>query len=172
MACTNEGSTSTVRVLVVEDYEPFRRVICSALGKNTNLQVISEVSDGLEAVQKAEVLHPDLILLDVGLPSLNGIEAARRIRKLSPESKILFVSQECSADVVQEALAVGAQGYVVKAHIGSELLAASGAVCRGRRFVSAELAGHVAAELADRQVQVPRDLHPDEVLGLPPVVGD
>ena len=97
MACTNEGRTSTVRVLLVEDYEPFRRFICSALGKNTNLQLICKVSDGLEAVQKAEVLHRDLILLDVGLPSLNGIEAARRIRKLSPETKILFVSQECSA---------------------------------------------------------------------------
>jgi len=96
---------SSFRVLVVEDSEPFRRFICSTLGKRTDLLIVGEVSDGLEAVQKAEELHPNLILLDVGLPSMNGIEAARRIRKLSPESKILFVSQESSADVVQGALA-------------------------------------------------------------------
>jgi DNA-binding NarL/FixJ family response regulator len=115
---------SAVRVLVVEDYEPFLRFIHSTLEQRPELQVICEVSDGLEAVQKAEELQPDLIVLDIGLPTLNGIEAARRIRKLSPESKILFVSQESSTDVVQEALSLGALGYVVKARAGSELLAA------------------------------------------------
>ena len=110
----DDRSSSIVRVLVVEDYEPFRRFVCSTLGKRPELQVIGEASDGLEAVQKAEELQPDLILLDVGLPSLSGIEAARRIRKLSPKSKILFVSQESSADVVQEALRIGALGYVAK----------------------------------------------------------
>ena len=92
------GSLATsVRVLVVEDHELFRRFICSTLGEGSELQIIGEASDGLEAVRKAEELHPDLILLDIGLPSLNGIEAARRIHKLSPESKMLFVSQESSA---------------------------------------------------------------------------
>src|SRR6266403_1492553 len=85
---------SAVRVLVVEDFEPFRRFIRSKLGEKPELQVIGEVSDGGEAVLKAEELRPDLILLDVGLPTLNGIEAARRICKLSPKSKILVVSQE------------------------------------------------------------------------------
>ena len=143
---------SSVRVLVVEDYEPFRRFICSTLGKRPELQVICSVSDGLEAVQKAEELQPDLILLDIGLPKLNGIEAARRIRKLSPESKILFLSQESSADVVQEALNLGALGYVVKAHAGSELLAAVEAVRRGRQFVSRGLSGHKFTDAADAQV--------------------
>jgi len=98
-------------------------------------------------------------VLDIGLPTLNGIEAARRIRKLSPESKILFISQESSADVVQEALSLGALGYVAKAHAGIELLAAVEAVCQGRRFVGAGLTGHVLAELADRQV--PKRPHSD-----------
>jgi len=130
------------RVLVVEDYEPFRRFVCSTLGTRPELQIVGEASDGLEAVQKAEELQPDLIVLDIGLPTLNGIEAARRIRRLSPESKILFISQESSADVVQEALALGALGYVVKTHAGSELLAAAVAVLEGKRFISASLAGH------------------------------
>ena len=76
------------------------------------MRIISEGSDGLEAVRKAEELQPDLILLDIGLPNLNGIEAARQIRKLSPESKILFLSQESSVDVVEETLSLGARGYV------------------------------------------------------------
>ena len=90
---------------------------------------------------KAEELQPDLILLDIGLPTLNGIEAARRIRKLSPESKILFVSQESSADVVQEALRLGAVGYVLKAQDGSGLLAAVDAVLQGKKYVSGGLTG-------------------------------
>ena len=130
---------------MVEDYEPVRRFICSMLRERPGFQVVEEVTDGLEAVQKAGELQPDLIMLDIGLPSLNGIEAARRIRKLFPKIKILFVSQESSAVVVQEALALGALGYVVKVHAGSELLAAVEAVLQGRQFISSGLSGHYSA---------------------------
>jgi DNA-binding NarL/FixJ family response regulator len=128
----------SLRVLLVEDFEPFRRFIHATL-QESELQIIAEVSDGLEAASKAEELQPDLILLDIGLPGLNGIEAARRIRKLSPESKIIFVTQESSEDVIEEALSSGAMGYVVKAEAASELLAAVKAVCQGRQFVTPEL---------------------------------
>jgi DNA-binding NarL/FixJ family response regulator len=138
-------------VLVIEDYEPFRRFICSTLRKRSGLQIVGETADGLEAVQKAEELQPDLVVLDIGLPSLNGIEAARRIRKLSPESKILIVSQESSSDVVQEALALGALGYVVKTRAGSELLAAMGAVLGGRQYMSSGLSGHLFTDATDPQ---------------------
>ncbi len=117
-------SAAVVSVLIVDDSAPFRNFVCSALGKRPDLQVIGEVSDGLEAVQKAAELKPDLILMDIGLPTMNGIEAARQIRKLVPESKIVFLSQESSADVVEEALSTGAWRYVVKARAGSQLLAA------------------------------------------------
>jgi two-component system nitrate/nitrite response regulator NarL len=133
---TAGAKVSSVRVLVVEDFVPYLRFISLTLARMCNLQVIGELSDGLEAVQKAEVLKPDLILLDIGLPSLNGIEAARRIRKLSPNSKIIFVSQESSADVVQAALDLGARGYVVKANAASDLVAAVEAVLSGKTFVS------------------------------------
>ena len=134
-------SHSSLRVLVVEDYEPFRRFVCSTLGKRPELQIIGEVSDGSEAVHKAEELKPNLILLDVGLPTLSGIDAARRIRDVSPESRILFVSQETSNDVVEEALRIGALGYVAKALAGIELLAAIDAVCQGRKFVGSGYTG-------------------------------
>src|ERR1700747_3862980 len=104
---------STIRVLVVDDNEPYRRFICSTLGKRPELHIVCEVSDGLGAVHKAEELHPDLVVLDIGLPSLNGIEVARRMRKLSSESKILFVRQETFADVVWEALRLGGTGSLL-----------------------------------------------------------
>ncbi len=128
---------SSLHVLVVEDFAPFRELVCLILGKLGDLQVVCEVSDGLEAVQKAEELKPDLILLDIGLPTLNGIEAARRIRRVAPESKIIFVSQESSADIVQQALSVGALGYVVKARAASELPAAVESVISEKQFVGA-----------------------------------
>lgn len=132
---------SLVRVLVVDDYEPFRRFVCSALRRIPDVEIIGEASDGLSAVQKSEALQPDLIVLDMGLPGLNGIEVARRIRKLSPESKMLFVSQESSADVVQEAFGLGALGYVVKAYAGSELPAAVEAVRQGRQYIGSGVTG-------------------------------
>lgn len=131
----------SIQVLVVEDYEPFRRFLVSTLKNRWEGLDIHEVSDGMEAVREAQRLQPDLVLLDIGLPILNGIEAARRIRTLSPISKIVLVTQESSPDVVQEALGLGALGYVVKAHAGHDLLAAVEAVLEGRLFVSTGVGG-------------------------------
>src|SRR3954453_16464361 len=128
-----------VRILVVDDSRSFRQHICTMLAKLPNFQVICEVSDGLAAVHKAKQLQPDLILLDVDLPKLNGIAAGRKIRKLSPESKIVFVSQESSVEVVQEALNLGARAYVQKSKIATDLQAAIDSVLEGGTFVSESL---------------------------------
>jgi DNA-binding NarL/FixJ family response regulator len=127
--------SAVVRVLVAEDFIPFRSFICLTLAARDNLQVICEVSDGLDAVHKTKELRPDLILLDIGLPTLDGMSAARQICKFS-KSKITFVTQESDADIVQSALALGARGYVVKARAATDLLTAVDAVCDGRKFVS------------------------------------
>lgn len=124
---------------MVEDFEPIRRLIVSILQTRPGLQFIFQSADGLEAVEKAAELRPDVILLDISLPNLNGIEAARRIRQVSPGSKLLFVTQESSSDVVQEALNLGARGYVAKIQLGTELLPAIEAVLRGQHFISAGL---------------------------------
>jgi DNA-binding NarL/FixJ family response regulator len=131
------GSMSTV--LVVDDFEPFRRLVCLILQNKRDLQVIGEASDGLEAVEKVQALKPDLILLDIGLPSLNGIEAAHRISCLNPTATILFVSQISDADVVQEALSNGAKGYVWKQDAGRDLLLAVEAALRGAHFISSRI---------------------------------
>jgi DNA-binding NarL/FixJ family response regulator len=134
-------AASLVCILVVDDHKPWRQQVRSLLQGRLELRIIAELGDGSEAVQKAAELKPDLILLDIGLPTLNGIEAARQIRKLAPESKIIFVSQESSADIVQEALSLGTCGYVVKSQAGSDLLAAVDTVLEGRQFLSAGLSG-------------------------------
>ena len=127
---------STVRILVVEDFEKFRHFVVEMLGKRPELQVVGEASDGLEALQKAAELRPDLILLDISLPSLNGIEVARQMRSLVPESKIIFLARESSSDVVQEALGLGARGYVTKNMVLADLFAAVETVLVGMTFVS------------------------------------
>ena len=130
---------SVMRILVVEDFEPFRRSITLIVRDQREFQIVCEVSDGLEAVQKAAELRPDLVLLDIGLPGINGIEAARRIRDLAPQSKIVFLSQESSPEFVRAAFGLGAWGYVVKSDAGRELLAALSSVLRGKKFVSSSL---------------------------------
>jgi DNA-binding NarL/FixJ family response regulator len=138
-------SVAPVRILVVEDFQAFRQFISSTLHRKKEWQVVCEVSDGVEAVHKAAVLQPDLILLDVGLPRLNGLEAARRIATIAPQSKILFLSQESSADVVRECLRLGGRGYVLKAHAQTDLLSAIEAVLQAKQFVSSRCRRHTAA---------------------------
>lgn len=133
-------ATSRVRVLVVDDFEPVRKFVCSKIDADPRLQVICQVSDGLEAVRKAEEFQPELILLDLSLPTLSGMEAARRIRTLSPLSKILFVTQESSMALVEESLRIGAKGYILKSDVSRELLPGVGEVLRGGIFISSHLA--------------------------------
>src|SRR5258705_6561065 len=128
-----------LRILVVEDHAPFRQLICEELHGRAEFQTI-EAADGLEAVRKAEELQPDLILLDINLPKMNGFEVAKRIRRLASHARILFVSQESSADIVQKALSLGAHGYIQKLSVGTDLLPAIDAVLDGQRFVSRSLA--------------------------------
>jgi DNA-binding NarL/FixJ family response regulator len=138
-----------LRILAVDDFEPWRLFVSSALERQLGLQTLLEASDGLEAVYRAADLRPDLILMDIGLPTLDGIKAARRIRDLSPNSKILFLSEESSPDVAEAALAAGGSGYVVKSDAGRELSAAVKALIEGKRYISAKLVGHVFFDIPD-----------------------
>lgn len=131
-----------ITVLLADDFVEFRAAVFSLLTKRPELQIVAEASDGIEAVEKSRQLQPDVILLDIGLPKLNGIEAARQIREVAPQSKIIFVTQETSADIMKEAIGLGGMGYVVKAKVESELLKAIDLVLEGKQFIGSGLTGN------------------------------
>ena len=143
----------SVRILVADDFPPWRRFVSSLiLPKMPEWHIVCNVSDGLEAVIKAQEIKPDIILLDIGLPKLNGIEAARQINKVASNSKILFVSALDSHEVVEEALNTGASGYVAKLDAGSELVGAVEAVLQGKSFLSSSLRGVNTAQTENAPV--------------------
>jgi DNA-binding NarL/FixJ family response regulator len=147
-----------IRILIIDDFPAWRRQVPLLLRARPESHIIVEAADGSEAVQIAEELQPELILLDIGLPKLNGIEAARRIRQCSPSSKVIFLSQDSGLDVVRAALSTGALGYVLKVDAGDELQLAVDAVLRGQQFVSSSLKGY---ELTDVVAQ--KAVHRHEV---------
>ena len=130
---------SSYRILIVDDFADFRRFICSTIKQKPGLLIVGEASDGLEALEKARELQPDLILLDISMPKLNGLETAKRLPLFAPHAKILFVSQETSRDIVQETLRSGGRGYVNKVRAVRDLLPAIDAVLRGEQFISSDL---------------------------------
>ena len=138
-----------IRILVADDFARWPRFISSIIVKHIDWHIVGEAADGFETVQKAEELKPDLILLDIGLPKLNGIEVARRLREQVPNSKILFVSGLHDPNFVREALRTGASGYVVKSDVGSELTKAIEATLRGEQFVSSSASGRIPEDADD-----------------------
>ena len=132
-------TSAPIRVLLVDDFEPWRLFVRSKLQSKPEFTLVAEESDGLKAVQTAKELQPDLILLDLGLPTINGIEVQRRVHEVAPRAKILFVTQNQDEDVIQAVLSNGAGGYVLKATAENELLRAMDAVSRGEQFVSERL---------------------------------
>ena len=131
---------TSVRILLAEDFEPWRRFLCSFFQQESTWQIIGQVADGLEAIEKSRGLQPDVLLLDIGLPKLNGIEVARQMHRAASCPKILFFSENCCLEVVQEALRVGGHGYVVKSDAAYDLIPALKAIMKGQRFVSSRVA--------------------------------
>ena len=127
------------RVLLVDDNEAWLSVLAGILQPFPQWIIIGEARDGLEAVQKSKRLQPDVIVMDVGLPHLNGFDAARQIRILARRSRILFLGELASAEAAAVALIMGASGYILKSEAAVELLPALHAVAQGQRFLSRAL---------------------------------
>jgi DNA-binding NarL/FixJ family response regulator len=136
----------SIRVFLVEDFSPFREFLRTALEQMPGFEIVGESADGIEAVQKIRELNPDLVLLDVGLPHLNGIEVARQVQNFSAHSIILFVSQICDWDIIEHAFLYGASGYVVKADAAAEFVPAVESVRRGTHYISATGVRHILDE--------------------------
>jgi two-component system, NarL family, nitrate/nitrite response regulator NarL len=135
-----ESQMSLVRIVVVDDFDLWRSFVIARLRERADLEIVGFASDGLQAVQIAEELQPDLILLDMMLPKLNGIEAAEQIRKVAPLTKILFVSSESDLESVRSAFQAGGSGYISKMDATDELVDGIESVLRGERFVSPGIA--------------------------------
>jgi DNA-binding NarL/FixJ family response regulator len=145
--------TDLVRILFVDDFEPFRRTVALWLEERPELKIIATGSDGEEAVRKAEELAPDLVLLDIGLPGLNGIEAAQQITALTPRPKVLFISENRSPVIAREALACGGDGYLVKTDLGGELVPAIKAIMAGGRFIGRRMAEAIPVETLEAGIR-------------------
>jgi DNA-binding NarL/FixJ family response regulator len=129
-------TTVTVRILLVDDHPIVRQGLKTILEGHSGWEVIGEASDGAEAVEKAGRLQPDVIVLDVTMPTMNGLEACRLLRKMVPQLEILFVTQHDSPHMMREALEAGARGYVVKSNAARDLLEAVEAVSEHRAFTA------------------------------------
>lgn len=131
--------TVPVRILIIDDAEEWRELLSVLVRKEQQFEVVGEADDGLVGVSMAEHTRPTVVVLDISMPQINGIETARRIRALSPETKLVFVSGEDDKEVVEEALRMGGSGYVNKPDVWWDLIAAIHAVLRGSVFVSPRL---------------------------------
>ena len=130
------GVSAAIRILLVDDYAPWRHFVVSKLNKMSGLEIVGEVADGIEAIEKALELKPDLILLDIGLPNLSGIEVARRVAEILPRTKIIFLTQNSDKELMSQCLSNGGTGYLVKGDAGGELLPAIEAVMQGTQYIS------------------------------------
>ncbi|MGD0212064.1 MAG: response regulator transcription factor [Terriglobales bacterium] len=126
----------TVRILLVDDHPVVRRGLRTLLEGRSGWEVVGEASDGIEALEKVSGLQPDVVVLDVTMPRMNGIEACRLIQQKDPGREVLFVTQHDSPQMMREALAAGARGYVVKSNLARDLVEAVHAVSQHREFTA------------------------------------
>jgi len=125
-----------IRILVVDDHPVVRHGLRNLLGEHPEWEIVDEAGDGIEAVEKADRLKPDVIVLDVSMPRMNGLEACRQIRKMVPQSEVLIVTQHDSPQMMREAMGAGARGYIVKSNAARDLLAAVEAVSEHKSFTA------------------------------------
>jgi DNA-binding NarL/FixJ family response regulator len=133
-----------VRILVADDHQVVRTGLRTLLESKTGWQVCAEAANGREAVEKAGQLKPDVAVLDIGMPLLNGVEATRQIRKLSPQTEILILTMHDSELLIQEVLAAGAHGYILKDDADRNLVAAIDALRRHKPYLSSRVSESVS----------------------------
>ena len=129
---SHRSSSTGVRILLADDFAPWRSQVRSFVQRETKWRIVFEACNGLEAVQKTVELRPDIVLLDISMPDLNGIEAASRIHQLSPDSRIIILTQNADDDVMTAALQAGALAYVLKMEMTTDLIPAIRAALRTR----------------------------------------
>jgi len=140
-----------VRILIVDDHEVVRHGLKSLLEAQNGWTVCGQAGDGREALEKAAALKPDLVVVDIGLPRLNGVEVTRRLLAAAPRTLVLVLSTHQDEGLVREILAAGARGYVLKSDAARDLVSAVESLRQGRPFFSAQIAGMVLEGFVGRQ---------------------
>jgi DNA-binding NarL/FixJ family response regulator len=135
-----------LKVLLVDDHEVVRRGLAALLDVNPGWQIVGEAEDGRHAVRLAQETRPDVVVMDVGMPELNGFEATRQILKVLPETEVLILTMHDGEQLVREVIAAGARGYVLKSDAGRELVAAVHSLARHQPFFTSQMAARVYAE--------------------------
>jgi DNA-binding NarL/FixJ family response regulator len=143
---TDSPDKEVVRVLIADDQALFRRGLYVVLGTEEDIEVVAEAEDGEEAIAKAEELVPDAVLMDVRMPRVNGIDAARRIRELLPSTKILMLTVSDEEDDLYEAIKAGANGYLLKEISVEEVASAIHSVVQGQSLISPSMASKLLNE--------------------------
>ena len=142
------------RVLLAEDHTIVRKGLRSLLDKETGIEVVGEAEDGREAIVKAEELHPDVVVVDIAMPGLNGLEATRQIKKRFPDMKILILTMHANEEYILQSLKAGASGYLVKKSAPAELISAINAVHKGNSFLSPSISRTVIDEYIRRSKEI------------------
>lgn len=139
-----------IRVLVADDHTMVRKGLCSLLSENPGIEVVEEAADGREAIAKAAALLPDVVLMDITMPHLNGLEATRQIKRAAPQVKVIALTMYTNEEYILQILQAGASGYVVKQAAPAELISAIETVHDGGSFLSPSVSQAVINELVRR----------------------
>ncbi|MBE9547617.1 MAG: response regulator transcription factor, partial [Proteobacteria bacterium] len=142
------------RVLLAEDHTIVRKGLRSLLDKETGIKVVGEAEDGRKAIVKAEELHPDVVVMDIAMPGLNGLEATRQIKKRFPDMKIIILTMHANEEYILQSLKAGASGYLVKKAAPAELISAINAVHKGDSFLSPSISRTVIDEYIRRSKEI------------------
>lgn len=142
------------RVLLAEDHTIVRKGLRSLLDKETGIEVVGEAEDGREAIVKAEELHPDVVVMDIAMPGLNGLEATRQIKKRFSDMKIIILTMHANEEYILQSLKAGASGYLVKKAAPAELISAINAVHKGNSFLSPSISRTVIDEYIRRSKEI------------------
>jgi len=145
----------TITVLIADDHPIVREGVRALLAAQTEIQVVGEAANGRDAVKLVEQFQPDVVVLDIAMPELNGIEAAQQIRSSYPATQIIMLSMYATSEHIFRALKAGARGYIIKDSVGGEIVAAVYAVCAGRRYLSREISDKLIDDYMQQRENAP-----------------